>query len=355
MNLEKKIYYIISIIFLFSSVYAQHINRWHQIESTDIKTTLLDTTTVKKTNDQLSVWILEIYNEPFSTNNSETLVKRSRTQYIFNLIKNEYSVIGNLYYDVMGRIISQNYELRIGGIGRNFYKPIYDDPAISDLYVKITNFLNINIFPSQIEHQESNSIVKSDEVILEPMAEEIDLPAKETFDKTINLQDIEPESSNFPETINPNDETVDSAITVFESEAEEIAESDEGVLDIPNDIAEIIDLPSTNDIRLETKNTSTNIDSSSLKDEITNRPYDYESEFNVTQTIFSDGTKYCFQVSSWKRKSVAESEKNKLISAGHNAFLVAAEPKHKRGTWYRVRIGFFNSLSEAKDYQKSLK
>jgi cell division protein FtsN len=50
----------------------------------------------------------------------------------------------------------------------------------------------------------------------------------------------------------------------------------------------------------------------------------------------------------------AEAEVAKLIEKGHTAFLVEAQPAHKSGTWYRVRVGYFNNLLGAREYQKRL-
>jgi len=83
--------------------------------------------------------------------------------------------------------------------------------------------------------------------------------------------------------------------------------------------------------------------------------YQSENETNPEGVIFTDGNLYCFQVSSWKNKSTAESEADRLIASGHKAFVQEALISERRGTWYRVRIGYFSSLQEAKDYQNNLK
>src|SRR4030042_1765325 len=82
--------------------------------------------------------------------------------------------------------------------------------------------------------------------------------------------------------------------------------------------------------------------------------YNDANERNVTNTIFTDGNLFCFQVSSWRQKSIAESEAQKLRSRGHNAFVVEAYIPQKGGTWYRVRIGYFNSEMEANEYRKRM-
>lgn len=78
--------------------------------------------------------------------------------------------------------------------------------------------------------------------------------------------------------------------------------------------------------------------------------YNYRQERNVRSTIFTDGQKYCFQVSSWKQKTQAEREVERLRRNGEKAFFVEANVPSKGGKWYRVRIGYFNSIEEIENY-----
>ena len=70
--------------------------------------------------------------------------------------------------------------------------------------------------------------------------------------------------------------------------------------------------------------------------------------------FFTDGKLYCFQLSSWKIKAQADKEVTRLKSLGYSA-LVQEASIPKMGKWYRVRIGYFNSLQEAADYKKKMK
>jgi cell division septation protein DedD len=87
---------------------------------------------------------------------------------------------------------------------------------------------------------------------------------------------------------------------------------------------------------------------------ISSTGYDFSKETNPSGVIFSDGKSFCFQVSSWKLKSQAEKELARLQKAGHNAFIQEANLAGK-GKWYRVRVGFFNSLQDAAAYRKKVK
>lgn len=81
--------------------------------------------------------------------------------------------------------------------------------------------------------------------------------------------------------------------------------------------------------------------------------YDDRNERIVKGTIFSDGSTFVVQVSSWPDKNKASTEVTKLIRAGHNAFMTEAYVPQKGGTWYRVRVGYFLSLNEAEKYQRN--
>ena len=67
--------------------------------------------------------------------------------------------------------------------------------------------------------------------------------------------------------------------------------------------------------------------------------------------IYKYENMYAVQVSSWKSKSIAISEAQKFLKAGYNAFIEKTELGDK-GTYYRVRVGGFNSLEEAEDFLK---
>jgi outer membrane protein OmpA-like peptidoglycan-associated protein len=77
--------------------------------------------------------------------------------------------------------------------------------------------------------------------------------------------------------------------------------------------------------------------------------YNAAAERNVGSMIFFDGRVYCFQVSSWREKFKAEREAEKLRTLGFNSFVLEARIPELDGIWYRVRVGFFDSLSEAKE------
>ena len=71
------------------------------------------------------------------------------------------------------------------------------------------------------------------------------------------------------------------------------------------------------------------------------------NESTVRGLIFTDGSKYYVQVSSWPISDKAETEARRLRGLGYDAFIVKAYIQKYRSTWYRVKIGSFNSVYEA--------
>jgi OOP family OmpA-OmpF porin len=80
----------------------------------------------------------------------------------------------------------------------------------------------------------------------------------------------------------------------------------------------------------------------------TTSEYNIAAERNTGNMIFTDGNLYCFQVSSFRYRSEAEKHAQRLRESGEDAFVVEANLPELDGIWYRVRVGYFNSLSEAK-------
>lgn len=77
--------------------------------------------------------------------------------------------------------------------------------------------------------------------------------------------------------------------------------------------------------------------------------YNVKLERQISNMIFTDGNQYCFQVSSFRSLNEAETDVQRLRGMGENAFVVEAYLPELDGVWYRVRIGYFNSLSEARE------
>ncbi|MDH7605091.1 MAG: SPOR domain-containing protein, partial [Melioribacter sp.] len=74
------------------------------------------------------------------------------------------------------------------------------------------------------------------------------------------------------------------------------------------------------------------------------------NDTRINRTIYFDGKTYNVQVSSWRNKLKAEQEVKRLRREGYDAFVLIANLPEKGGLWYRVRIGSFKSLEEAKEF-----
>ncbi|MDY0082612.1 MAG: OmpA family protein, partial [Ignavibacteriaceae bacterium] len=79
----------------------------------------------------------------------------------------------------------------------------------------------------------------------------------------------------------------------------------------------------------------------------TSRTYNPSIERNVGKMVFTDGYLYCYQVSSFRTRGKAEQEAANLKTRGFSSFVVIADSPDLDGTWYRVRVGYFNTLEEA--------
>jgi cell division protein FtsN len=76
-------------------------------------------------------------------------------------------------------------------------------------------------------------------------------------------------------------------------------------------------------------------------------------EKTISPYIYSSGGKYVVQVSSWTAKELALGEAKKLIKSGYKAFVVASNVNGK--IWYRVRIGEYSTIQQAREVEKVIK
>ena len=116
-----------------------------------------------------------------------------------------------------------------------------------------------------------------------------------------------------------------------------------------------IEIPINNENSREIAPAKPVIDEKVADPEPVEHKYDKSNESMIEGTIFSDGTLYCVQLSSWKNKRKAEQQVQKYKKLGHNSFYTEAYIAKKRSTWYRVRVGYFDSLTEARKISGELK
>ena len=81
-----------------------------------------------------------------------------------------------------------------------------------------------------------------------------------------------------------------------------------------------------------------------------------KKEKSVSKNIYYDGKEYMVQVSSWRNPMLAEIETKRLRKKGLKAFIVKAYVRRFKKYFYRVRIGGFETLEQAKIFrQKNIK
>ena len=80
--------------------------------------------------------------------------------------------------------------------------------------------------------------------------------------------------------------------------------------------------------------------------------YDAMNERHLTNMIYTDGNLYCFQLSSFKEWNLAEKDAKSLRDRGHQVIISEAIPFNDGKVWFRVRIGYFSSLEEARKYKE---
>ena len=73
----------------------------------------------------------------------------------------------------------------------------------------------------------------------------------------------------------------------------------------------------------------------------------------VAQNVFKYNETYAVQVAAFKTKIDAENGAAKYIKSGYSTFIEEAVVRGNK--WYRLRIGGFKTLGEAKQFQKSNK
>jgi hypothetical protein len=101
-------------------------------------------------------------------------------------------------------------------------------------------------------------------------------------------------------------------------------------------------------------------DSSGLK-ELQPKPgtqvpaYNQEKERLIKNMIFTDGKLYTTQISSWRIRSKAESEAEKLRKKGYNAFVNEFFIEKLQQNWFQVRVGYFNTFREAQEIAEKLR
>lgn len=277
--------------------------RWAKLFDSEEKTIYMDTTSIRQIDNQLSVWSLLIYSQPQQKEKIDKEVKKIKTQYLINTLTKRYSIIGSLFYDERGRIVGESSIARFGG-SNELTQMVADNPMVSLVMDAAKSYNETGIVTS--DNSDTDSVENYNE-------SNEDIPD----DVTDYNRDIE------------NNNSVENDTVVEDNSTPDTSE------------------PESTDNDYSTDNSNENQQNSS-------QPYNVQAERSAGSMIFTDGNIYVIQVSAWRSRPDAESAVRKLKNRGHNAFITEAYIPQKGGTWYRVRVGYFKSYNEARNYKRAM-
>ncbi len=327
------------ILFITVTIIPQTpVKKWVVVQDLQDRIVYLDTTSIKIYNSQLSVWSLSVFREPQNIAPFQEDVYQIKSNFVFNDAPKTYSVIGTLYYDDSFKIIGESSAPRISGGESKFELPIREGTMVEALFLIAKNYLITGQaqipgreFSKNNEISKRNVSNKNRDEILKDTALEQDGPLIISPEQNLSL--IESGNDNKAQK-NKSEEKEDSQERVSKTAEllKKILEKDEA--------------PETS-VKTDLKP-----ESEKAEEKSQSKNYNPTNEKNIQVYYWSDGNQYIIQLSSWKNKEVAQKIVNQLKSKGHNAYVMRAELPGK-GTWYRVRIGYFNSLEEAKNYKRT--
>jgi cell division septation protein DedD len=307
MNFIKRMKLLLPLLFLTMSVIQSQDSKrsWFIVQDLHDKVVYVDTSNIELTDGQLFVRNIIMYRQPVFMHTLQQNVKKSKSHLLFNTEQNTYSVIGAIFYDVKGEIIGESNDVAVTSGAANYSLKI----QVGSVYDVIKNKAMEYLTTNRITPQPSDYLVQNSERIIA----EVDSVQKEKKSVT-EISKIE----------KPQEPKVTAKVEVPKPK---------------------IPIPPK-------------VDEKSAKKKVEEKPlvkkYNTENERALKGLIYTDGSLFCFQVSSWKREKIAKQETQRLKKKGYAAFYVKAEIPG-RGTWYRVRVGYFNSLEEAQKYQKIVK
>ncbi len=330
----SKIITSILIYFLLSiSIFAQEGKlNWVIIQDFEDRVVYIDTTSIKINESEITVSSLIIYRSPLLISTLQKKVSRVETKFWFDSFKRRYIVLQTKYFNEDGDLVGESKTPDVSLNKESYSLPIQSMSLTEavmkkSLELKEKNRLIVDTrsgykFPFRLDSSRVEKIAELDSKLSTPkiiekrVAPDNAVTDQESGDYVVFLNGDKP-------VIKKNQNETGSSKTPEKPKKE--SESN-----------------STTPTEIKTKNISKN------------NKYDASKERMLNNSIFTDGSVYCIQVSSWRNKSKAESEANKLKNKGHESFVTQAEIPSKGGTWYRVRVGYFNSLKEAENYRSKL-
>ena len=296
--------------------------KWEKVYDSKDQIVYVDTSSIKQFENQISVLSITTYKQPQLIASLNKEAKSVKSQILFNAASKKYTVIGTLYYDKNLKILGETSLPGFTSGSENFSIPLEGNLMMTAVFNKSVEYLKSGVAViEQKDFSKNNDKNKEQSSLNPPKSKLSENQLNKTTKDSINAKD------RVAFFLNKKD-------SVQKSEQKKNITSPSNDKSKPNTSLKTVVTPKKSETISKSENES-------------------ESETNPKSTIFTDGTKYSFQVSSWKNKSKAENEVSRLKSEGHNSFIT--EGYVRGATWYRVRVGYFNSLEEAEEYMKKIK
>lgn len=311
---------IITILILCGiSLYAQSPGqKWENVFESKDQIVYVDTSSIKQFENQISVLSITSYKQPQLIESLNKEAKSVKSQILFNAASKKYTVIGTLYYDKDLKILGETSLPGFTSGSENFSISLEGNETMKAVFNKSIEYLKSGV----------------------AVIEQKDFPKNNDKIK----EQPNPDSQKYKMSGKQLNKTTKDSAKVKDRVALFLSKKDSVQRYTQINIRPSVDKKKS-DNKVKTPVTvQRNATTSNQKN---------ESETNPKSSIFTDGTKYSFQFSSWKNKPKAEREVARLKSKGHNAFIT--EGYVKGATWYRVRIGYFNSLEETEKYMRKVK
>lgn len=333
---------ILLVIILSLVCFAQSpAKKWVIIQDLQDRIVYLDTTAIKVYENQISLWGLTKFREPQRFTPFQDEVYQIKSNLLFNDVTRTYNVIGTLYYDKTLRIIGESTSPRITGGEDTFELPVQPGSSIEALFKSAKNYVTegtINVPESEylVDNEMSKQKPKMNSDTTNPGIDSLQAnqgPIKLSLEENIAVID------------EANVKTFEKQDTVSIKDTVVQPTKTEQILDRVNQPASELKPPS-NKANLD------NVKVDVPEPKPSKPKYDASQDRNVQGNYWSDGNLFVIQLSSWRQKNVAEQIVAEKKSEGHNAFLMQVDLPG-RGTWYRVRIGYFDTLGEARNYRRT--
>lgn len=397
----KKLFFISFVFILIGKTTTAQIpqNKWWIVQDLPDKIVYIDTSAIKLNENQISVWSLVVYRSPIKLNAFKEEISRIKSQYLFNVANKKYAVLGTLYYDNKSRIVGESISPAITGSGERFTLIMQPASPVEKVFEKAQEYLRTGSLKSlqsdtagtETQDEENtaadNSANEETRFEQEPAFKLPDDPLSlDTFedavpkDRAVDTSSIEDEEKdeNAPP-VNPlimksptgKDIIVDNEAEIknVETQVEVLNPGERRVYDPISGKYVTVGGTTNTEKKTEVKTPQTTQEEkpkTETKEEpkretpkvtapVKSGSYNSDSEQNVKGNIWSDGNIFAIQISSWKSKNIADREAQKLKTNGHNSFVMEKFISSKNATYYRVRVGYFNSLQEAEEYIKKLR